>query len=183
MRGFLIRGCVSSHQQKVIWSGSHTQCSQKLRATSPVLLSTSKCSQTHLELSKVLPDSARAFLGAPESTCSYGGAFRMLHLGYSNWGAPKTSAQIYRRLREKLRPLRSSAGALMPYSHSSGSYITTRHLVLSYSSYHIHLCYSHNIRYIIIWHALFKSISIYTYSQSGCRWYSSIIGGAPGHAH
>ena len=31
-----------------------------------------------LELSKVLSDSTRAFSSAPESTCSYGGAFRML---------------------------------------------------------------------------------------------------------
>ena len=31
-----------------------------------------------LQLSKVLSDSARAFSGAPESTCSYGGGFRML---------------------------------------------------------------------------------------------------------
>jgi len=75
-----------------------------------VLLSFSRRSQTHLELSKVLSDSARAFSGAPESTCSYGGAFRMLHLGYSNFGAPETSAQICGRLPEKLKPLRSSVG-------------------------------------------------------------------------
>jgi hypothetical protein len=31
-----------------------------------------------LELSQVLSDSERAFSGAPESTCSYGGAFRIL---------------------------------------------------------------------------------------------------------
>jgi len=66
------------HQQNVNRSGSHTQSSQKLRATSPVLLSTSRCSQTPLELSKVLSDSPRAVSGASESTCSYGGAFRML---------------------------------------------------------------------------------------------------------
>ena len=66
------------HQRNVNRSGSHTQSSLTLRATSPVLLSTSRCSQTPLELSKVLSDSARAFSGAPESTCSYGGAFRML---------------------------------------------------------------------------------------------------------
>jgi len=69
------------HQQNVIWSGRHTQSSQTLRATSPVLLSTSRRSQTPLELSQVLSDSAGAISGAPESTCSYGGAFRMLHLG------------------------------------------------------------------------------------------------------
>jgi len=66
------------HQQDIYRSGSHMQTSQTLRSTSPVLLSTSRCSQAPLELSKVLSDSARAFSGAPESTCSYGGAFRML---------------------------------------------------------------------------------------------------------
>jgi len=147
---------VSQHQQNLIRSGNHTQSSQTLRATSPVLLSTPRRSQTPLELSKVPSESARAFSGAPESTCSYGGAFRMLHLGLSNFGAPKTSAQICRRLREKLRPPCSSVwyfesgrecsaalqgtwchiltGDLMPYSHISGFYITTRHFVLSYSS-------------------------------------------------
>jgi len=75
------------HQENVIRSGSHTQSSQTLQATSPVLLSTSRRSQTHLVLSKVLSDSARAFSGAPE-----------------------TSAQICMRLRESLRLLRSSMG-------------------------------------------------------------------------
>ena len=37
------------------------------------------------------------------------------------------------------------------------------------SSYHIRLCYSHKIRYIIICHALYKSLYIYTYGQSGRR--------------
>jgi len=46
-------------------------------------LTTSRCSQLPLEFCKVLSDSARAFSGAPESTCSYGGAFRMLqHLTF-----------------------------------------------------------------------------------------------------
>jgi len=79
------------------------QSSQILRATSPVLLSTSGCSQTPLELSKVLSDTARAFSGALESPCSYGGAFRMLRdLTYAifKFGAPETSAQICGRLRE-----------------------------------------------------------------------------------
>ena len=42
---------LSIHQQNVIRSGSHTQSSQTLRATSPVLPSTSRRSQTPLELS------------------------------------------------------------------------------------------------------------------------------------
>jgi len=67
-----------AHQQNVNRSGSHTQSSQTLRLTSLVLWSNSRCSQASLELSKVLSGSARAFSGAPECTCSYGGAFRML---------------------------------------------------------------------------------------------------------
>jgi len=166
------------------------QSSQTLRATSPVLLSTSRCSQTPLELSKVLSDSARAFSGALESTWSYGGAFRMLwDLTYrivkfwSSWDLcadlqktsreAETAAQLCRILPEQPRWLRSSTGNLVPYYRSSGSYITTRHF----------FCYSHKIRYIIIWHAFFKSLYIYTYGQAGRRWYSSIIRGAPGHAH
>jgi len=64
------------HQQNVNRSGSHMQTSNTLPQTSPVLPTDSRCSQAPLELSKVLSDSARAFSGAPESTSSYGGAFR-----------------------------------------------------------------------------------------------------------
>jgi len=35
-----------------------------------------------------------------------------------------TVAQLCRRLREQLRPQCSTAGDLLPYSHSCGSYIT-----------------------------------------------------------
>jgi len=66
------------HQQNVNRSGSHTQTSQTFRQTSLLLPSNSRCSQAPLKLSKVLSDSARPFSGAPESTCSNGGAFRML---------------------------------------------------------------------------------------------------------
>jgi len=61
----------------------------------------------------------------------------------------------------------SSAGDLVPYSQPSSSYdsISTRHVV-----YHIRLCYSHKINYLIIWHALFKYLYIYIYGQSGHRW-------------
>jgi hypothetical protein len=45
--------------------------------------------------------------------------------------------------------------------------------------YQIRLCYSHKIRYIIIWHVL-SSLIIYTYGQSGYRQYWSLIPGAPG---
>ena len=139
------------HQQNVNRSGSHMQSSETPRATSPVLLTTSRCSQTLLELSKVLSDSARVFTGAPESTCSYGGAFRMLRdltcrivNFWSSWDlcadlretsrAAETAAQLCRSLREQPRLLHSTAGYLVPYSHSSDSYIATRHFVLSYSS-------------------------------------------------
>jgi hypothetical protein len=44
----------------------------------PLLLSTSGYSQRSQELCKVLSDCARAFSHARESTCSDGGAFRML---------------------------------------------------------------------------------------------------------
>jgi len=82
-----------------------------------------------------------------------------------------TAAQLGGILQEGLRPLRSSAEDMVPYYPSSGSCITTRHLV----------CYSHKIRSNIIWQALFQSLYIYIYYQSGRRWYWSIIGGALGH--
>src|SRR5882757_4488215 len=66
------------HQRNVIRYGCHTQSSQTLRQPSPVLLSTSRCSQPPLELWKMLADCVRAFSRAPESTCSDEGAFRML---------------------------------------------------------------------------------------------------------
>jgi hypothetical protein len=65
-------------QQNVKWSESNMQSSQTLRATSPLLLSTSRCSHTPLKLSIVLSDCGRAFSGAPESTWSYASASRML---------------------------------------------------------------------------------------------------------
>jgi len=133
-------------QQNVNWSGSNTQSSPTLRATSRVLLSTSWCSQTSLELSNVLSDCARAFSGVPESTCSYEGVFRILRdltyrivkfWSYSDLCAnlrktsreAATAAQFCDILWEQPRPLHSSAGDLVLYSHSSGSYITRRQFV------------------------------------------------------
>jgi len=46
----------------------------------------------------------------------------------------ETAVQLCGVLRVGPRPLRSSAGAMIQYSHNSGSYISTRHFVLSYSS-------------------------------------------------
>jgi hypothetical protein len=51
----------------------------------------------------------------------------------------------------------------MPYSHSSGSegITTTRHFV-----YHICLCFTHKIRYIL-WPVLSKAPYIYSYGYTG----------------
>jgi len=67
-----------AHQQNVNRSGSNMQSSQTLLTTLPVFLSTCKCLQTPLELSNMLPDSARPFSGAPKGSCTDRGAFRML---------------------------------------------------------------------------------------------------------
>jgi hypothetical protein len=58
----------------------------------------------------------------------------------------------------------SSAGDIVPYSHTSGSLgsITTKHFI-----HHIGPCYSHKLCYIIIWHVLSMSIYIYTYWNIG----------------
>jgi len=65
-------------QKNVNQSGSHRQTSQTHPLTSTVLLCHPRCSQAALELSKVVTDSGIAFSGAPESTWSDQGAFRML---------------------------------------------------------------------------------------------------------
>jgi len=142
---------MNAHQKNVNRSGNNIQPSQTLRATSPVLPSTSRCSQTPLELRNVLSDSARAFSGGPESTCRYGGAFRKLRdltdrivKCQRSWDlcadlretstAAEAAAPLCGKHREQPRPLHSTAGDLVPSSHSSGSYTTTRHFVLSYLS-------------------------------------------------
>ena len=66
------------YQQNINRSRGNIQSSQTLRVTSPVLLSTSRCSHTPLELKTVISDLAPAFSSAPDSSCSYGGAFKML---------------------------------------------------------------------------------------------------------
>jgi len=115
------------HQQNANRFRSHMQTSHRLWAISAVLVSTARCFPAHLELSNVLTDSARAFPGASESTCSYGGTFWMLQdLTYSIfkcWScwdlctglqntstAAEISAQICGRLREQLKSLRRSEG-------------------------------------------------------------------------
>jgi len=82
-RSILASKCISklarlrrpTHQQNVNLSGSSMQPSQTLRLTSQVFPITFRCSQTLLELSNVLSDSARALADAPESTGSNGGTF------------------------------------------------------------------------------------------------------------
>jgi len=124
-----------------------------------------RCSWKHLQL-------WRCIHHAPSRIVKFGSSWDLCaDLWETLWEA-ETTAQLCGILRQRPKPLRSSAGDLMPYYHSSGSDITTRHFV----------CYSHKIRYIIIWHTLFESLFIYTYGQSGCRWYSRIIGEAPGHS-
>jgi len=117
------------HQENVNWYGSNTQLSKTLGATTPVLIRTSRCSQTLLELSKTLSDSAREFSGAPGSSCSYGGAFRMLwNLSYrrvklwSSWDfcrhlgetvtEAESAAQLCGILQPQLKPLHTFCGRL-----------------------------------------------------------------------
>jgi len=133
------------YQQNVNRFGSHTTSPQALQVTSPVLLSTSRCSETPLELSNVLTDSTRALSGTPESTCSmevHLGCYKVWLVGESNFGVPEPSAQFCGRLHEQLGPLCSSAGDfessqdrctagdLVPYSHHCCSYTSTRHFGL-----------------------------------------------------
>jgi hypothetical protein len=137
----------AKHQQNVNRAGTYTQTSETLGATSPVLLSTSRCSQATLELSKVISDSAKAFSGVPESTCSDGGTFRMLRY------------LTIRRVKFWNRRDRCSALQGTWYRILIG--VVVRYLQ-ALSSYHIRLCYSQTFCYIIVWHALFKSMYIHT---------------------
>ena len=103
-----------------------------------MLQNTSRCSQPPLELCNVLSDSARAFTGC----------YKIWLLEYSNFGAAETTAQVCGRL-----------GTIFSQQGST----TTRYFV-----YHIRLCYSHNILYIMIWHdVLSKSLYIYTCGDEG----------------
>jgi len=103
------------HQQNVNRFGSPTQTSQTLWWTSPVLPSNSTSSQASLERSKVRSDCARAFSGAPESTCSSGGPFRMLRdLAYrivKIWSSWDLCTGL-RRLREQLETSAQLSGRL-----------------------------------------------------------------------
>jgi len=166
------------HQHNVTRPRPNAQSSQTLQVTSSVVLIRSRCSQTFLELSKVLSDSASAYAATPESTCSDGGAFRMLRyltdrivkfwscwdlctdLGRTSREAETTVLLCGWPLEQPI-PLRRTAGHLVLYPPSRGCYITTRHFFFVTVTM---------IRYIIIWHALCKSLYIYIYGQSGRKW-------------
>jgi len=96
----------------------------------------------------------KRFSDAPERTCSYGGAFRML----------RDSTIRIVKFWSRRDLWSSSVGDLQPYSHSTDSedFTTTRHFV-----YHINLCYYNMIRYIIIWLVFSKSHYINTYGDTG----------------
>ena len=82
---------IGLHQQTVNWSGSYLQTSQTLQLTSPVILMPPWCSQSLLNLRKLLSESTREFSGDPKSTCHYGGAFRMFwdltHMVFEFWNS------------------------------------------------------------------------------------------------
>jgi len=78
--------------------------------------------------------------------------------------AAETSAQCWSRL-----------GAILRQQWFLHNYKALRLIIF--------VCYSHKIHYILLWHASFNSLSIYTHGQSGSRWFSSIIRGASGHSH
>jgi len=120
-----------------------------------------RCSQPPLELWNVLPDSARAFAGASEGTCSNGGAFRIqrdmtirivrfsscwvLCVGLRETSrAAKTSAQA---LRETWRRILTAVVPRVP--KPPGIWCI------------IFVCYSHKIRYIMIWHVISTSLYIH----------------------
>jgi len=79
------------NQQNVNRSRCHTQTTQTLRLTPPVLSSNSRCSDAPLEICKVISDSARAFSGAT-------GCYEIWLIGYSNFGVIGASAQLSGRL-------------------------------------------------------------------------------------
>jgi len=86
-----------------------------------------RCSWKHLQL-------WRCIGGAPSRIVKFRSSWDLCTDLRETLREAETSAQLCGILRQWPRPLRSSVGCLMPYSHSSGSYITTRHFVLSYSS-------------------------------------------------
>jgi len=89
-----------------------------------------------------------------------------------------SSCDLCADLRETSRAAETAAGDLESGRDCCAALRETWHRILTavvltqpqgISSYHIRLCYSHKIHYILIWHASFKSLYIFTYGQSGHR--------------
>ena len=111
----------------------------------------------------MLSDCVRAFSGAPESTWSYGVAFRMLRDSNNRivklWSSGNLCTDLQETstaaLRETSRAGKTAAqynGArdLGLYSHCGGTYITTRYFVISYLSLlHLQDLLHHNMACII----------------------------------
>jgi len=101
------------HHQDSTPFGRYMPTPQPLWSTSPDLLCNSNQCQPFLEICKVLLNSAWAFTGAPESTCSYEAAFRMLSfwLIWESYSGPaEISAQVCGRLWEQPKSLCSTMG-------------------------------------------------------------------------
>jgi len=148
---------------KVVWQ----PC--PILADTPVSLTSAlkyfQMSQTPLELSKVLTDSARAGSGAPASTCRYGGAFRMLqNLTYrmvkfwSSWGI---CAALWETSRE--------AENHVQLCGIRGAIFTRQWLFVFHNHQAFRLSYlsllALQICHIIIWHILCIKISLCIHIQ------------------
>jgi hypothetical protein len=173
-------------QQNVNQSGSNTQSSQTLQATSPVLLTTSRCSQTPLALSNVIWDCARAFSDAVESTSRNGGAFRMLQdvtyrivKFWSFW-------DLCADLRETSRaagtttPLR---GRLQEHCKRLGARFSLQQFLHNLKACHLIIFLFVTVTRFATSKYGIQYLSLCTNGQSSHRWWSSMIGGAAGHAH
>jgi len=86
-----------------------------------------RCSWKHLQLWRCIQD-------APSRIVKFWSSWDLCADLRETSREAETAAPLCGILGERPRPLPSSAGDLMPYSHRSGSYIITRHFVLSYSS-------------------------------------------------
>jgi len=120
---------------------------------------------------QTLQEQSQVFQKAPAVMEVHSGFYEIWLFELTNSEGTESSVQVCGRLREHLWPqcrsagdFESSAGDLVPYSHSSGSWCSTtaRRFV-----YQIRLCYSHKIHYILIRHVSSKSLYIHTYEDTG----------------
>jgi len=86
-----------------------------------------RCSWKHLQLWRCIQD-------APSRIVKFWSSWDLCTDVQETSREAETATQLCGILQARLAPLCSCAGDLMPYSHRIGSYITTRHFVLSYSS-------------------------------------------------